>query len=187
MKQHSQFIAIVLLSFLVISCDAQNNKEREIRNLSFEECYEKNLADSTLMTGWYYISDIDSGFVRQLDKMDEFYTINPFPIVTVEDMTAISVEKNNWDDMYLLIKLGVEGTELWSTATRDAIGGKLALIVNDKLLCTSQVHSEITVGISALGRMDYSAEEYEKIKQAIENNKIEIQNLSAGQNVNSSQ
>jgi hypothetical protein len=175
MKQGSQFIVIILLSFLTISCGVQSKQGSEIRNLSFEECYKKNLTDSTLITGWYYISDIDSGFVRQLDKTDEFYTIDPFPIITAEDMTTLSVEKNNWDETYLLIKLGIEGTELWRTATKKAIGGNLALIVNDKLLCVPQVHSEITAGVSALGRMEYSKEEYEKIKRTIEDNKTEIQ------------
>ena len=174
-KQGSQFIIIILLSFLTASCGVQSKQESKIRNLSFEECYEKNLTDSTLITGWYYISDIDGGFVRQLDKIDEFYTIDPFPIITAEDMATLSVEKNNWNEMYLLIKLGGEGTELWQTATKKAIGRKLALIVNDKLLCAPQVHSEITAGVSALGRTDYSKDEYEKIKRTIENNKIEIQ------------
>ena len=182
MKQESQFIVIILLFFLTVSCSTQNKKGSESRSLSFEECHEKNLTDSTLMTGWYYISDSDSGFVRQLDKTDEFYIINPFPIITVEDITTLSIEKNNWDEMlYLLIKFGVEGTELWSTATRNAIGGSLALIVNDKLLVVPQVHSEITAGVSALGRIDYSKEEYEKIKRTIEDNKIEIQNYKQRQ------
>ena len=175
MKRESLFIAIMLLLFLTTSCVTQNQKESGIRSLSLAECHEKNLADSTLMTGWYYLSDIDSGFVRRLDKTDEFYTINPFPIVTAEDMTMLSVENNNRNEMYLLIKFGKEGTDLWRIATKKALYGQLALIVADKLLCTPQVHSEITAGVSALGRIDYSKEEYEKVKQTIENNRTEIQ------------
>ena len=33
-------------------------------------------------------------------------------------MTMLSVEKNNWNEMYLLIKFGKEGTELWRIATK---------------------------------------------------------------------
>jgi len=175
MKREYLFIAITLLMFLTTSCGAKSKKEGNIRSLSLEECYQKNLTDSTLMTGWYYISDNDSGFVRQLDKTDEFYTINPFPILTAEDMTTIAVDKNNWGNLYLLIKFGKEGTELWRVATGKAIGKKLALIVNDKLLYTAYVNSEITAGVSTLGRTDYSKEEYEKVKQTIESNRSEIQ------------
>ena len=175
MKQIIQCIAAMLLLFLTTSCVIQNKKGNIIRCLSLEECYENNLTNSTLMTGWYYISDIDSGFVRQLDKTNEFYTINPFPIVTAEDITTLSIEKNNWNEMYLLIKLGKLGTERWRIATRTSIGGKLAFILNDKLLCTPNVNAEIPAGVSVLGRIDYSEEEYEKVKQIIENNKTEIQ------------
>ena len=175
MKHRNLFIVIILLLFITTDCVSQNKKENNAyRNLSLEECYEKNLTDSTLMTGWYYILDSDSGFVRQWDKTGEFYTINPFPIITAEDMIKLSIEKDK-NGEYLLIKFGKEGTELWRTATREWVGGKFALIINDKLLCTPQVHSEITAGVSVLGRIDYSQEEYEKIKQTIESNKKEMQ------------
>lgn len=170
-----RFIAIMLLFFGTTSCFSQNKNESGIRSLSLEECYKKNLADSTLMTGWYYLSDADSGFVRQLDKTNEFYTINPFPIVTAEDMTVLSIEKNRRGDTFLVIKFGKAGTELWRMATKKTVGKKLALIVNDKLIYAPLVNSEITAGVSALNRGDYSKEEYEKIKQAIENNRAQMQ------------
>ena len=164
-----------MLLLTTASCAVQNKKENKIRNLSLEESYEKNLTNSILMTGWYYISDIDSGFARQLDRTDEFYTINPFPIVTAEDVTMLSIEKDNWGGVFLSMRFGKEGTERWRVATGRSIGKKLAFIVNDKLLYVPQVHSEITAGVSALSRIDYSKEDYERAKQAIENNKKEMQ------------
>lgn len=175
MKREYLFIVVTLLLFLTTSCGTQGKKKDEIRNLSLEECYEKNLADSTLMTGWYYVSEVDNGFVRQLDKTDEFYVINPFPILTAEDIIALAVEKNNGDESYLSMKFGKAGTELWRVATGKSVGGNLAFIVNDKLISTPYVNFEITAGISAFGRMDYSKEEYEAIKQEMESNREEMQ------------
>ena len=175
MKKRSQLIVITLLLFVTTSCVTQNKKENTIRNLSLEECYEKNLTDSTLMTGWYYVSNIDSGFVRQLDKTDEFYIINPLPILTAEDITTLSIEKDNRSGMYLSMKFGKAGAELWRIATGKNIGGKLAFIVNDKLISTPQVNVEVKAGATAIARIDYSKEDYDKVKQTIENNKAEIQ------------
>jgi len=142
--------------------------------MSLDNCYKKNLEDSTLFTGWYYISDINNGFVRQLDKKDEFYIIDPFPIVTAEDMTKLTIEKNRWGNTKLAIQFGAEGTELWRIATGKAIGKKLAFIVNDKLVYAPYVNSEIPNGNSVLERVDYTKEEIEKVKQRIEDDKTEI-------------
>ena len=165
---------ILLLALICMAPSCPDRESKTVRSLNLEECYEKNLAHSTLLTGWYYISDIDNGFVRQLDNTDEFYTMNPFPILTAEDITTLSIETNSREEMYLFMKFGKAGTELWRAATRKSIGEKLAFIVNDKLVGIPQVHAEITAGVSTLGRMDYSKEDYEKVKQAIENNKTEI-------------
>jgi preprotein translocase subunit SecD len=175
MKRENLFIAVTLLLFLTTSCGAQSKKMGGIRNFSLEECYEKNLADSTLMTGWYYMSDTESGFVRQLDKTDDFYVINPFPILTVEDIITLSIDKDNLGELYLLMKFGKAGVEFWRVATGKSVGKNLALIVNDKLISTPYVNSEITAGVSVFGRMGCSKEEYETIKQEIENNRNEMQ------------
>jgi preprotein translocase subunit SecD len=175
MKREYLFIAVMLLLFLTTGCGGQSKEKGEIRNLSLEECYEKNLADSMLMTGWYYLSDTDSEFVRQLDKTDEFYAVNPFPILTAEDIIMLSVDKNNWGELYLSMKFGKAGTEFWRVATGKSVGKNLALIVNDKLISMSYVNSEITAGVSAFGRTGCLKEEYEAIKQEIESNRAEIQ------------
>ncbi|MDR1348508.1 MAG: hypothetical protein LBJ63_08820, partial [Prevotellaceae bacterium] len=117
MNREYLFIAVMLLLFLTTGCGSQSKKKVEIRNLSLEECHEKNLANSTLMTGWYCISDTDSGFVRQLDKTDEFYAVNPFPILTAEDIIMLAVDKNNRGELYLSMKFGKAGTEFWRVAT----------------------------------------------------------------------
>jgi preprotein translocase subunit SecD len=125
------------------------------------------------MTGWYHVSDTDSSFVRQLEKTDKHFNINPFPIVTAEDFITLSIIKDNPDNPFLQIKFNERGTEFWSEATKNATGNRLALIVNDKLFSTPYVNVQITNGVSALFG---NTEELEKIKQTMEENKAEISN-----------
>lgn len=167
MKKAYFFITIVLLPgvFLIITSNKQ-----EKTNINLEECFNKNIESTTLMTGWYHISDTDSGFVRQLDKTDELYTINPFPILTAEDITTLTVKINNSGNAYLTMTFGTRGTESWREATGKAVGKKIAFIVNDKLLSAPHVNIEIPNGNAILFRDDYSKEEFEKIEQAIKDN-----------------
>jgi preprotein translocase subunit SecD len=174
MKREYRFIAVTLLLFLTAGCGSQGKEKVEIRNLSLEECCERNLANSALMTGWYCMSDTDSGFVRQLDKTDEFYAVNPFPILTAEDIMTLAVDRNNRGELYLSMKFGKAGTEFWRVATGKSVGKNLALIVNDRLISTPYVNSEITAGVSAFGRTGCTKEEYEAIKQEIESSRAEI-------------
>ena len=167
------FIPIALLSTVILLSICGKQDEKENSSMSLEDCYQQNIESATLMTGWYYISDTDSGFVRQLDKTDTFYKINPFPIVTAADISTLTIEKNNFGNTYLFIKFGTRGTESWREATRKAIGKNLAFIVDDKLLNAPYINMEIPNGNSALNRNDYSKEEFEKIEQAIKDNKKE--------------
>ena len=159
------FIAIVLLSIMIfITNDRKSGNDIQI---SLEDCFKKNIEDSTLMTGWYYLSETEDGFVRQMDKTDDSHNINPYPIVIAEDIITLKIETNNSGDTYLAMKFGKRGTESWREATSKAIGKKLAFIVDDKLLSVSLVNAEITNGNSALYSTDYTKEDLEIIEQAI--------------------
>ncbi len=171
MKRAYLFISIILLSTVILITVCSNQGKQEKTYISLEDCFKKNIESAMLMTGWYYVSDTDSGFVRQLDKTDEFYKVNPFPILTAEDITTLAVETNNLGNAYLTMKFGTRGTDAWREATGKAIGKSLAFIVNDKLLSAPHVNMEIPNGNSTLNRNDYSKEEFEKIEQAIEDNK----------------
>ena len=176
MKSVYFLIPIALLSTVILLSVCGKQGEKENSNKSLEDCYQKNLENTTLMTGWYYTSDTDSGFVRQMEKIDVYYKINPFPIVTAEDMTTFSIQENDdGNTYYLLMGFGKRGTESWREATKNAIGKNLVFIVNDKLLSAPYVNMEISNGVSVLHRNDYSKEEFEKIEQAIKINKEECE------------
>jgi membrane protease YdiL (CAAX protease family) len=174
MKSVYFFIPIALLSTVILLSVCGKQGEKENSNKSLEDCYQKNIENTTLMTGWYYTSDTDSGFVRQMEKTDVYYKINPFPIVTAEDMTTFSIQENDdGNTYYLLMRFGKRGTESWREATKNAIGKNLVFIVNDKLLSAPYVNMEISNGVSVLRKNDYSKEEFEKIEQTIKINKEE--------------
>ena len=69
------------------------------------------------------------------------------------------------------MRLGKEGTENWSYATQKAIMKKLAFILDNRLLQVATVNSQITGGITALNRRDYSRQELENFKIIIESEK----------------
>ena len=48
------------------------------------------------------------------------------------------------------------------------IGKQLALVINDKLIITPKVNSQITAGVSAINRLDYSKQELEEILTTLE-------------------
>jgi preprotein translocase subunit SecD len=131
--------------------------------------------DSTILyTGWYYIVDTDNGFKRKLEKSSETFFINPKPIVTAKNFTTFEIyESKAGGQKYvgLTMRLDKIGTENWSVATGKAIGKQLAFILDDRLLHVAEVNSQITAGVTALIREDYSKAELENIKTSIESEK----------------
>jgi len=163
-------VSVSLLVTAIFIINNSNQDKKQSVSVSLEDCYQKNIETSTLMTGWYCMSDnTDNGFIRQMNTP---YTINPFPIVTAEDMVTLTIQENDYDP-YLLIKFGKRGTERWREATKKSIGKNILFIVNDELLSAPLVKMEMSSGISSLYG-DYTIEELEIIKQAIEKNKTEL-------------
>jgi len=132
--------------------------------------------DSFLKTGWYYISERESNYKRQLDKTSEFYFIDPNVIVPVEQFDKLELTESKCDNKkypMIIIRFDSKGTDNWSIATEKSIGGKLALIINDKLVIAPKVNAQITAGVSAISRSDYSKQDIEEIYKTIENERNE--------------
>ena len=171
---------------LLTSCgDNKSNEQKQSIGDRLLEDPEHHIKDSpdilkhdstVLYTGWYYVVDTSNGYKRQLDKKDEIYYIDPKPIVTAKNVTTFKLYessymgKTHWEMAILLDK---EGTENWSYATRKAeiMGLKLAFIIDNRLLQVSKVNSQITGGVTALTRDDYSKQELENFKSVIESEK----------------
>lgn len=181
-----KFITTLFLSFLFLlaasSCNSSANEHSIAgdRLLADPEHHIKDSPeitrhDSTILyTGWYYIVDIDNGFKRQLDKSTDTFFIDPKPIVTAKNFTKFEIyESNAGGQKYigLTIRLDEKGTENWSIATEKAIGKQLAFILDNRLLHVPKVNSQITAGVTALNRADYSRAELENFKTIIESEK----------------
>lgn len=174
---------IYITSLLTLySCISNNNPQAKIDNRLLDNL-EHHIKDnstinkhdsSILYTGWYYTVDNDNGFKRQLDKSTSTYFIDPKPIVVVKNFTTIEIyESNNGTQKHagLSIWLDEKGAKNWSIATEKAIGKQLALIIDNRLIQVAKVNSQITSGITALNRAEYSRVELENFKTIIESEK----------------
>ena len=127
-----------------------------------------------LYTGWYYIVDAENGIKRQLDKSDDTFFIDPKPIVVAKNFTTFEIYENyagGQKNIGLTMWLDKQGTESWSVATEKAIGKQLAFILDNRLLYVAKVNSQITAGVTALNRGNYSKSELENFKTIIESEK----------------
>lgn len=61
-----------------------------------------------------------------------------------------------------------KGIPLWSAATAKATGSYLAFVLNNRLLSVPGINAQITTGMSAVNRHNYSLQELEGFKKEIE-------------------
>lgn len=171
----------ISLIFLLTSC-ADNSSQKKIgdRLLEDPEHHIKDSPDITnhdstiLYTGWYYVVDSDNGFKHQLDKSTDTFFIDPNPSVTAKNFTTFEIYESNTGGQKhvgLTMRLDQTGTENWSIATEKSIGKQLAFILDNQLLYVAKVNAQITAGVTALNRGDYSKAELENFKTIIESEK----------------
>jgi hypothetical protein len=178
-----KYMTTLFLSFMfLLTACSDNNSQAQVGDRLLEDP-EHHIKDSPnitkhdstiLYTGWYYIVDTDNGFKRQLDKSTDTFFIDPKPIVVAKNFTTFEIyESNAGGQKYigLTMRLDEQGTENWSVATEKAIGKQLAFILDNKLLYIAKVNSQITAGVTALNRGDYSKAELENFKTIIESEK----------------
>jgi preprotein translocase subunit SecD len=154
----------LLISFIVSSFSPPDNVSNCFGNLN-------SGSDSTLKTGWYFISDKENAYKRKLDKDSKIYYINPIPIIRPYNITSVEIYQTNDSSYALLMRLDDHSTKLWQKATEETNGYYLAFIVDDILLYTPKVNSSIYNGIASLNRGIYSKQELERIKLILEKEK----------------
>lgn len=182
MAMTSMMTLLLSFVFFLTSCVGDSSNEQKIgdRLLEDPEHHIKDNPDilkhdsTVLYTGWYYVIDSLNDFKRQLDKSEETYYLDPKPIVTAENFTTFEIYESTSDDqkdLGLAMRLDKEGTESWSNATLRAQGSRLAFILDNRLLQVAMVNSQITGGVTALNRGEYSRQELENFKTIIESEK----------------
>lgn len=168
------------IALLLTSCAYNAKQKAGARLLEGPELHIKDSSDifkhdsTVLYTGWYYVVDTPNNFKRQLDKSDEIYYLDPKPIVTAKNVTTFKIYESSYQnkkEFSLVMRLDKEGTENWSYATQKAIMNKLAFILDNRLLQVVTVNSQITGGVTALNRGNYSRQELENFKTIIESEK----------------
>lgn len=172
------FLSIILM---LTSCsDSGSQTKTSDRLLEYsehriEDSPEITKHDNTVLnTGWYFILETDNGVKRQLDKSTDTFFIDPKPIVTAKNFTTFEIYENNIggkEQIGMTMRLDKAGTEKWSIATGKAIGKQLAFILDNRLLQVAKVNAQITAGVTALNRGDYSRAELEDFKTLIEHEK----------------
>jgi hypothetical protein len=163
----------ILLSFLFLfSCGHSDTSANDSRTtIPDPEHHIKDSPDiltfdSVLYTGWYYIVDTSS-YKRQLDKTNEIYFVDPTPITTAKNITTLEIYTANNGGFGLMMQLNEVGTKAWRIATEKSVGRKLAFILDNRLLHAPFVNSQITGGVTALNRSDYSKAELVNLKTII--------------------
>jgi preprotein translocase subunit SecD len=173
---------LLTIIFFLASCndntlgDRQKTRDRHLEN---PEHHINDSLDilkhdsSVLSTGWYYVVDTANGYKRKLDKSEETYYLDPTPIITAKNVTIFEIYESSYNGKKyygLSMHLDKDGTERWSYATGKAqvMYLRLAFILDNRLLQVAKVNAQITGGVTALNRGNYSRQELENFKTIIE-------------------
>ena len=164
--RHLFFYFIVFGTFVnTVSCNRQGTSDNN-KYVDLDLIYKQNVQDSTLATGWYYILENDNGFKRQLDKADNFYFIDPKPIIVKEHIESVRIETDFEGKKYLTVQILRKYTHLWADATEKAIGKQLGFVIDDKLIFAPIVNARIEGGkFQAL--WGYDKDELENFKKKL--------------------
>jgi hypothetical protein len=134
-----------------------------------------NKYDSTLPSGWYYITETNNGWRRKLYNSSGYFFINPAPIVTAKNFKEVTLfhEKSCYA---LFIQLDSIGSKAWALTLLKAKGKKLAFVLDDSLLQTPVIDARFVKDdpreyghILALPCNSYSPTELKKFETIIEN------------------
>ncbi len=166
-------LVFAIFSIALLNCNGQKHTSNNVnKNIDIESIYNQIIKDSILVTGWYYIIDTDNGFKRQLDKAEEFYFIDPKPILVKEEFDKVEIFETDFKGQYpdytgLEIRISQKYVDLWAEATEKSIGNRLGLIIDNKLVNAPRVNARIDGGRTSLNRTVYSKEELEEFKKRI--------------------
>lgn len=148
-----------------VSCNGQKRSE-ENNLVDLNSVYEKNITDSTLVTGWYFITEDNTGFKRLLDKSEEVYSIDPKPILINEHFDKYEIYETEYhgvndNGLGLSIRISKKYAYIWADATEKTIGKRLGLVIDNVLVNAPKVNMRIEGGMTSLNRGVYTREELE--------------------------
>jgi preprotein translocase subunit SecD len=161
LKGMLSFFNFITLSVCIISMaegqPAQTAKPRRTRQL--------------LVTGWYYITEQPNNFKRQADKTNQFYYIDPNPVVTVKHFKQLDLSEAKWMNRTypsLIIRFDEQGTKAWGAATARSVHNKMAFIIDNKLIITPTINQPSKTGDVSVVGDNFPIETLKTIKTELE-------------------
>jgi hypothetical protein len=121
--------------------------------------------DSFLVTGFYYVSDTNTGFKRRTANRGDTCCLNPIPFLTIEDFAQVHFKKDGADVWELDVDFYDDVKNILKEATRKALHKRLALVVDNSLISTGVVNGEIDGGMLAFSFTN----SYNLVESVIEN------------------
>jgi len=136
---------ILLIFFILsISCksEGQEYSKKETSDI-INKVYNKNIADSKLVTGWYSVTKDSTGFSKKDSISQVEYLIIPKPILLPINFKKSKEFTNYQGFKGLSIYFDKVGIELWAEATEKTIGKHLIFILNNKILSVNMVNAQM--------------------------------------------
>ena len=133
---------------------------------------EKQNQGIYLKTGWYIVTDSIQGIPKEtnINSKKELIYIDTIAKLTSKDIELFYLSPDSRDKniLNLIMYFDKKGTKKWALLTKQSIHKDLAFIINNKVLMTPTVHSQITSGVSVLWGNNYTPEEMIAIKELLQ-------------------
>ncbi len=152
----------IFLITLFLSSIIGFSQEKKIDEIS-----KNNKKTKTLYNGWYFISEERNEFKRIDRKTGDIYYINPKPIVIPENFKSYEEFEHPHGSKGISVLFDSFGTKQWANATDLATGSQLIFILNDKILLSPLVNSQITGGVCAFWKDEHTESEWSELRKIL--------------------
>lgn len=189
-KIQTLFFYILIIS---IACSCSTNltseklKERDQKEdkelteklpvVSIPEKFLTNESSNNyLKTGWYSIfEDKTKGIPKEININGniEIIYIDTIPQLSVQDIEFfyLTKEARLENVLNLIMYFDTKGTEKWAILTEQSIHKRLAFVINNVVVTTPTVHSQIPNGVSLMSGNEFTPAEMLAIKRLLESQK----------------
>ncbi len=123
--------------------------------------------DNYLAFGAYHVIEDNSGVTRKLTQSNLVYSLNPTPIFTIKDIKSL-VKMTNYQGYHgLTFYLKEAATENWSKVTYENRGREIGIIIQNELVAVAIINAQITGGVMAIIREEYTKKDIEKYEKLL--------------------
>ncbi len=156
--------SFALAGAIVCACAYGQLSSRAVDPMSF---FIRQPDDETLVSGWYFLRDTATGYVRSWSE--EGLNVDPMPIVTAGNIIEARVEWNRIGKVHFVqMQLDEYGTRRFAWATGQSIGDQLVFILCDTIMYAPIVQAEILKGTTALHSGIGTKQEMTRLLEVVE-------------------